>query len=64
MSKRKRLSDAEIASKIRAMNDFIVTSENDRKRVLLISGVIGAHVVTRKQEDGSFRIFIPSEIEN
>lgn len=64
MRKTKPLSDREIASKIKAMNDFVVTTDSERKRVLLISAIIGADVTTRKQKGGGFRVFIPSEITN
>lgn len=64
MKKTKRLSDGELTSKIRAMNDFVVSSESERKRVLWISSILGADVTTRKQKGGGFRVFIPSEITN
>lgn len=64
MKKTKRLSDGEITNKIRAMNDFVVMTESERKRVLWISSILGADVTTRKQKGGGFRVFIPSEIPN
>lgn len=53
----------DIVKKIKAMNDFIVGSDGERKFVLSVANAMGAEVITRKCR-GGFRIFIPSDVTN
>ncbi len=63
MSKRKRLSELEIAQRIRKGDDFRVGSNTDRKRALMVAKSIGAEIITWRV-GSNFQIHIPSEVTN
>lgn len=63
MAKIKLLTNAELRDQIRKGNDFVVRTEGERKRTLMVASVIGVELFTRKCK-GGFRVIIPSELPN
>lgn len=63
MSKNKKLSESEIAEKIRKGDDFRVSTNTDRKRALTVARTIGTDIVTWRVGQ-TFQIHILSEFEN
>ena len=64
MSNKKELSELAIANKIKVGNDFTVNTEKERKRALTAAKYIGAEISSRVLSDGTFRIFVLSDVSN
>lgn len=58
------LTNAQLRDKIRAGNDFVVGTVSERKRALMVASVLNIEIITRENESGGFRIFIPSDVPN
>lgn len=57
MSKQKRLSDIEIANKLRQKRAFTVHRPTDRKRVLTAANYLDILISTRANTNGGFDIY-------
>lgn len=64
MSKQKRLSSDEIKAKIKGMSDFVLNTDSERKRALMIAKGMGADIYTREIKGGKFQVLVLSEVEN
>lgn len=62
--KPKMLSNEQLRDKIRAGNDFIVNTVSERKRALMVARLLDVEIITRENESGGFRVFIPSDVPN
>lgn len=63
MSKTKPLSSDQIKAKIKQMNNFILATDSERKRALMLAKGMGADIYTRAVSSG-FEVCILSEVEN
>ena len=64
MSKRTRLSSEEIKARIRRMKNFVLNTDAERKRALMLAKGMGADIYTRELKGGKFEVCILSEVEN
>jgi len=64
MSKRTRLSSDEIKARIRRMDNFVLNTDSERKRALMLAKGMGADIYTRELKGGKFEVIILSEVPN
>ena len=63
-AKLKQMTNGQLRAKIQSGNDFTVKTVSERKRALMVAKVLNIEIITRENEAGGFRIFIPSDVPN